>query len=109
MPRINMRLKDHEHEEILKRAGGIPPATYCKAQLLDPENLKRRRPVRTKYKNIDFAVLRELSRVGNNLNQIARLAHIAKRKNDLELIQLISCLDEIQKELSQIRLNLISE
>lgn len=63
---------------------------------LDGAKFRRRRRV-----EVDPALLRELARIGNNLNQIARWAN--HRKSAGEAVQVIGRLAAIDEELSSLR------
>jgi antitoxin component of RelBE/YafQ-DinJ toxin-antitoxin module len=64
--------------------------------LLDGQRLRKRRAT----PSVDPALLRELARIGNNLNQ---LAHAANRRQPVPATALLVRLIEIDRELSAIR------
>ena len=60
-----------------------------------------------RYQNVDPALLLELSRIGNNINQIARALNVIKnadadQQRHLNIFQLLMTLKNLQNELEQL-------
>ena len=74
-PPFSLRLSREERAEIEKRAeaAGLSLGGYCKSVILGSPPRRFRRP---QVDRVELArLLGELGRVGNNLNQLTRLAH----------------------------------
>lgn len=99
--RINLRLNDEDYQKLKEKAGALPLARYCREQALD-QKMKRKAPAKNRYTDLDPALLRELNRIGVNLNQIARLGNYARKKNSLELWQLIEGLRVIKADIEEL-------
>lgn len=95
--RVNLRFDESEYDHLVSLADGRRVATYCRDVLLAKK--VRKKSAKNKYQGLPVELLRELNGIGNNLNQIARLAHQAKKANSLELWQLIQVMNLIQEDL----------
>lgn len=96
--RINLRLTAEDYRKLKEQADSLPLARYCREQILGQKK-KRTPPAKNRYYGLSHEFLRELNGIGVNLNQIARLGNIAKKKNSLELWQLIESLRAIKADL----------
>jgi hypothetical protein len=68
----------------------------------DPTNIKppRKREVIKKFIKIDPVFVRELARIGSNLNQIARqINHVAAASQTIDMVSVLVALQAIQTEL----------
>lgn len=81
--------------QALAENKGVSLSALVRA-LLDGQRLRRRREA----PKVDPDLLRELARIGNNLNQ---LAHAANRRRPVETVALLVRLIEIDRELSALR------
>jgi len=72
---FNVALTEHEFDQLCRRAGasGMRPVDYGRARLLADRRLASREEERAPHLAPLF--LAQLSRLGNNLNQIARKMH----------------------------------
>lgn len=98
--RINMRFADDEYQQVVAKAGEMPLAKFCKAAVLG--HSARYRKTATKYQLVDPALLHELNAIGNNLNQITRLAHAARRQSVLDAVALADSLDLVRQDLAEL-------
>ena len=70
----------------------------------EPTNVKppRQREVIKKYIRVDPAFVRELGRIGSNLNQIARqINHVAAANQTIDVVATLVVLQEIQAKLHE--------
>jgi len=81
--------------QALAENKGVSLSALVRA-LLDGQRLRKRREA----PKVDPDLLRELARIGNNLNQ---LAHAANRRRPVETVALLVRLIEIDRELSALR------
>ena len=67
--RITVRLDHHEHQVLVEKASavGLPLGTYLR-------ELGLRRRLRARRRHLDGKAVAQLSRLGNNLRQLARVA-----------------------------------
>lgn len=72
---LNLKLTAREHEWVCGRAAkvGMQPVDYGRLQLLAEQSVARSR--RAAGAHLDPLFLQQLSRIGNNLNQITRRLH----------------------------------
>jgi mobilization protein NikA len=85
--RLIVRLSPGDHEAVRHRAAeaGLLLSIYVRHTLLD-------RQLPTVAPAANLRVLRELNRIGNNLNQLTRLAHTGRVSR--KLLQLVEDLAE---------------
>lgn len=102
--RINLRLSESEYTKLQAAAGEQRLASYCREALLNAKKggRKSRVPAKTIYRDLPPELLRELNAIGNNLNQIARLGNVARRRHSLELLQLTEALRLIKGDLEEL-------
>lgn len=92
---LNLKLTAREHNWVCRRASaeGLPPVEFGRAQLL------AERPVRAALSrgpgHLDPLFLSHLSRIGNNLNQMARKLHQLHMPPDSGLERLLEQIREI--------------
>ncbi len=100
---IRFRVTPSEKQEILLRADGKELATWLRSL-----SLGQKLPSRS-YPNVDPNVVREIARIGNNLNQIARSINSELSRNRNKSSDLFSGFDylvvlrEIHEELRALR------
>lgn len=70
---VRVRLNDCEIEALDEMRGGCPRATYLRQLLLAGTRAAGRRQVAVRCASMD-AIVRELNRIGVNVNQLARFA-----------------------------------
>lgn len=83
---IKIRVSDTELEKLHKRKSSARLATWIRNTCLDIEP-----PPAKRYRSADPALLKELSKIGSNLNQLAKFVntHDALPQNFGELLQSI--------------------
>jgi len=71
---VNIRLTDEEYEALRENAerGGLTVSEYVRKRALG-------RPVKAVPCRFDSEAVLHLSRIGSNLNQLARLSNIARK------------------------------
>lgn len=87
--------EEKRHWQALAENKGVSLSALVRS-LLDGQRLRKRREA----PKVDPVLLRELARIGNNLNQ---LAHAANRRRPVETVALLVRLIEIDRELSVLR------
>ncbi|WP_062224473.1 MULTISPECIES: MobC family plasmid mobilization relaxosome protein [unclassified Aureimonas] len=95
---IKLRVSDEERSRWLLKAqdAGVTLSALIRQGLEGAPVRRQRRRVAT-----DPALLRELARIGNNLNQIARWAN--RNKQGVEAQGILVALIEIDRELAALR------
>ena len=69
---IQIRLSDDEFNEIKSRAGSVNTSTYLRQLALEQPIAKPPQLSREVIHKCDPDLIREISRIGNNINQIAK-------------------------------------
>lgn len=98
--RVYMRFDDDEIKTLEEKAQGKPLASFCREVALDIRVRKKKR--QTQFSDYPPEIIRELSAIGNNLNQITRLAHQAKKDSALDLLVLIDAVNVIREQTKRI-------
>lgn len=87
---IQIRLTDDEMAEIKKRAGGINTSTFLR-QLALEQPVPQPNPKPTKiFYSADPELIREVNRIGININQIAKHINEGQELSNSVLIALLS-------------------
>jgi hypothetical protein len=94
---VKIRLFESELLELNELKTGNELATWMRETCLNKKSKRRNAPV-----SVDPLLLRQLSAIGNNLNQLARLAN-ANGMSAIDSVQVISALNQIQSELEKVR------
>lgn len=92
---IKIRLTEREHELLLERCEQFQLASWLRTL-----GLGERRPRQRKLPMVDPVLLRQISGMGNNLNQIARLLHQSPSFSPSERVQLLAVLTSMDHQLS---------
>lgn len=92
---IKVRLTETEYQKLQERKTKARLAEWLRELALDQQPKKQ-------YTPIDPALLYELNRIGNNLNQVTRYLNSHKGK-PLELVKIASALRAIEQELQEVR------
>lgn len=92
--KLEIRMSESEAEQLKERFGEKQISTVVRDFLLTADLPRRSRKA-------DPATLRELARIGNNLNQIARSLNASKGKA-LEKIEVLRSLAELRESLEAI-------
>ncbi|WP_264884032.1 MobC family plasmid mobilization relaxosome protein [Enterobacter roggenkampii] len=90
---IKIRLTESEHERLLARCDRAHLAEWLRSLGLG-EHVLRRRCV----PDVDPALLRQVTGIGNNLNQIARKLHGL----DYQQVSLLAVLTSLDRQLSEL-------
>ena len=100
--KISIRVFDTEKKDLLNRCGQYDLATWMRETCLaqNPQILPTRRP--PKYPEIDPQLLRQLSGIGNNINQIARHLN-SKDFNPVDSVKVISALQSMAENIELIK------
>jgi hypothetical protein len=95
--RIELRVSAEEksHWQAIAASRGVSLSELIRATLSGQRLRKRRSAPR-----VDPDLVRELARIGNNLNQLARAAN---RRSPVETVSLLVKLIEIDRELAVLR------
>jgi hypothetical protein len=96
---IKFRVTDDEFAEICNAAGNTAVAVFVRSKVLADAAVSKRHQRKTPLRNEKnagcAALSREVARIGNNLNQLSRSAHIAT--NDGRPIDLVLFAVRLQK------------
>ncbi len=94
---VKIRLFESELSELNSLKVGNELATWMRETCLNKKSKRRNEPV-----DVDPLLLRQLAAVGNNVNQLARLAN-ASGMSAIDSVEIITVLHEIKAELEAIR------
>ena len=94
---IKIRATDDEYSALMERCPNPRLAEWMREYCLGAKV-----PRANKVPDVDPALLRQLSGMGNNLNQIARAIHSQEWK-PVDRVQVIAALASIQLELALIK------
>jgi hypothetical protein len=94
---VKIRLFESELLELNSLKTGNELATWIRETCLGKKSKRRNAPI-----DVDPLLLRQLSAIGNNVNQLARLAN-AKGMSAIDSVEIVSVLHDIKAELEAIR------
>lgn len=94
---VKIRLFESELLELNQLKTGNELATWMRETCLGKKSKRRNAPI-----DVDPLLLRQLSAVGNNVNQLARLAN-AKGMSAIDSVEIVCVLHDIKAELEAIR------
>jgi len=94
---IKIRMTETEHQRLLERCDRIHLAEWLR-QLGLGEHTARKRPV----PEVAPELLRQVSGIGNNLNQIARRLNQADSLTPSERVSLLSLLNSLDRQLGEL-------
>ena len=94
---IKIRLTDSEHQRLLERSDRLHLAEWLR-QLGLGEQTSRKRPV----PEVAPELLRQISGMGNNLNQIARRLNQSDSLTPSERVSLLSLLNSLDRQLGEL-------
>lgn len=94
---VKARFTFSEYQKITQNLQ-IPVAVFVRNAALQNIITRRINPPK-----VDPKLNQQLAFIGNNLNQLTRLAHLDNKKNDLDVMLLISQLSDINEQLTAIR------
>ncbi len=94
---VKIRLFESELLELNSLKTGNELATWIRETCLGKKSKRRNAPI-----DVDPLLLRQLSAIGNNVNQLARLAN-AKGMPAINSVEIVSVLHDIKAELEAIR------
>lgn len=87
---IKIRATPNEIAEVKKRAGSTDMSTYIRQLVLD-QPIAPPAPVQRKIVHtVDPDLIREVNRIGNNVNQIAKHLHEGNQLSNAVLIALLN-------------------
>ena len=91
---IKVWLTPDEHQRLLERKTTPELATWVRQVCLDEK------PNRRLYKKVDPELLRELGRIGGNLNQLAKYVNVHSQNDTVNHLQLVTELALIRESLN---------
>ena len=94
---IKIRLTESEHERLLARCDRAHLAEWLRSLGLGVHVLRRRR-----VPDVDPALLRQVTGIGNNLNQIARKLHGLDAIPAYQQVSLLAVLTSLDRQLSEL-------
>ena len=95
--KLSVRVTEQEKTDLLNRCSGSELAVWMRETCLDQQ--PKRKP---KYPEIDPQLLRQLSGIGNNINQIARHLN-SKDFNPVDSVKVISALQSMAENIELIK------
>lgn len=94
---IKLRFTQSEYEKLSSNVQ-MPLAVYCREKALDNMIVRRIPPPK-----IDSKLLRQLLGIGNNLNQITKLANQKNQYGDFDVLALLGDIAEIRQAMTDLR------
>lgn len=95
---IKIRLTNQEHQILLDKKTGAELATWIRDTCLE-NKFSNKKPIRT----ADPELLRQLAKIGGNLNQIAKVANTEQARGDIiNLLRLTAELATIREQLTEL-------
>ena len=101
--RVELTLSDKEYETLKQKSGGIPLARFLRDWSISGEiPVKKER--KTELPKINPELMRKITSMTNNLNQLTRYAHMENNQgNSIDILSLAFNIDKMQKELRELR------
>lgn len=98
---IKIRMTDEEHQKLLQLMQGNELATWIRETCLSLENEQKqaKKAVQQEIKPIDPNILRELNKIGVNMNQIAKAIN---SHNLIDRIAITQSLSTISEQLNEV-------
>lgn len=104
---IRIRVTESEHQILKDNAEGRQVSPWLRTMGLGtkPENIPKASPKGKKVApTVDPLLIRELARIGNNLNQLARVANENKKNGfDFNALEVLGKLQAMDDELRMLR------
>lgn len=98
--RINLRFNDKEYEILKQKADGMSLAPFLRSWVLTGKMPKRKKD----FPKIDPVLIRQITSMSNNLNQLTRYAHTQNATSDpIDILQLAINIELMQKELQELK------
>lgn len=95
---IKIRLTEQEHQILLDKKTGAELATWIRDTCLE-NKVSKKKPIRT----ADPELLRQLAKIGGNLNQIAKATNTEQARGDIiNLLRLTAELATIREQLTEL-------
>ena len=94
---IKLRFTQAEYEKLSSNVQ-MPLAVYCREKALDNLIVRRIPPPK-----VDPKLLRQLLGIGNNLNQITKLANQKNNANNFDVLSLLGDIAEIRQAMTDLR------
>lgn len=95
--KISIRVFDEEKKALLERCDGSELATWMRETCLEKKKIRR-----PNYPTIDPFLLRQLSSIGNNLNQIARVVNQGQYRAS-DAVSIVSALQSMAQNLEHLK------
>ncbi|MBF7684162.1 plasmid mobilization relaxosome protein MobC [Acinetobacter sp. B5B] len=98
---IKIRMTEQEHQTLLQLMQGNELATWIRETCLSLENEQKqaKKAVQQEIKPIDPTILRELNKIGVNMNQIAKAIN---SHNLIDRIAITQSLSTISEQLNEV-------
>lgn len=98
--RINLRLNDKENQHLANMAGGMPKAKFLREWVMSGKPPRRNKEL----PKIDPQLMRLITSMANNLNQLTRYAHTQNQTgNPIDVLALAMSIDSLQGELQELK------
>ena len=100
---IQIRVTEDELQEIKQRAGNVSTSTFLRKLALHQPIAQTPAPNKEVIHKCDPGLIREVNHIGNNINQITRLANSQNASyNQVDIVTLRKSLDLIAQSLANI-------
>lgn len=103
---IRIRVTENENQKLKVNAEGRQVSPWLREMGLGtpPENIPKPVKGQKVAPTVDPLLIRELARIGNNLNQMARLANEQKKSGfDFDVLEVLAKLGVMHNELRMLR------
>lgn len=99
---IQIRVTDDEMKEIKQRAGSVSTSTFLRQIALN-QPIVQSAPVQKKIiHSVDPALIREVNRIGNNINQIAKQLNSGTELSNAVLIALLNLQNSLDETVQRV-------
>lgn len=98
--RVELTLNDKELDKLIQMAGGMPKAKFLREWIVSGKPPRRNKEL----PKIDPQLMRLITSMANNLNQLTRYAHTQNQTgNPIDVLALAMSIDSLQGELQELK------
>lgn len=98
--RVELTLNDKELDKLIQMAGGMPKAKFLREWVMSGKPPRRNKEL----PKIDPQLMRLITSMANNLNQLTRYAHTQNQTgNPIDVLALAMSIDSLQGELQELK------
>lgn len=103
--KIQIRLSNDEKEKINKNAGGLEVSTFLRELGLNKKAQAPAPPAKNIIHSVDPIFVREVARIGNNINQIAKHLNLTKELDREAFTHILKMKADLDAELERVKRN----